>query len=383
MGENPAISGWRGACFGCAAMSTTTRRSACTPLSHAALGALLACALLGACGGGDKLAASGEAAPTRPASAKLTLGAYTTPREAYGKAVLPAFRAQWRKNGGGELTLQESYLGSGAQARAIVGGFEADVAALSLEPDIAKIQKAGLITHDWKAHEHGGVITRSIVVIGVRKGNPKRIEDWDDLARPGVEVLTPDVRTSGGAMWNVAAVYGAALRGQTKAAKGDTAAATKLLGDVLRNVEVFDKGARESLLSFESGLGDAIITYENEILVGKQKGQDYECVIPKSTILIENPVAVVDGYAKKHGTEALAAAFVAFLHTARAQRAFADHGLRPVLESVAAETAARFPSASDLFTIRDLGDWAGVQKALFDKGAAYDVALAAAQREGS
>jgi sulfate transport system substrate-binding protein len=196
-------------------------------------------------------------------------------------------------------------------------------------------------------------------------------------------VLTPDVRTSGGAMWNVAAVYGAALRGHTKAAKGDNAAALELLGGVLRNVRVFDRGARESLLSFEQGLGDAIITYENEILVGRAKNKDYEYVVPKSTILIENPVAVVDGYTKKHGSHEAATAFVAFLHTAEAQRAFAKHGLRPVLPAVASEVSATFPAVTDLFTIRDLGDWAGVQKTLFDKGAGYDSALAAAQRGGS
>ena len=349
--------------------------------------ALLASILLAAaCSGSSEKSAAPGSRAVGPAPAKsetrLTLGAYTTPREAYGTAVLPAFRAEWQKKTGGEITVQESYLASGAQARAITGGFEADIAALSLEPDIEKIKKAGLITHDWKAGEHGGMVTRSVVVIGVRKGNPKHITDWDDLAKPGVEVLTPDVRTSGGAMWNVAAIYGAALRGQTSAKKDDAAGATKLLGDVLHNVKVFDKGARESLLSFESGLGDAIITYENEILVGRSKGKDYEYVVPRSSILIENPVAVVDGYASKHGTASAATAFVAFLHTADAQRAFAKYGLRPVSAEVAKEVAATFPAVTDLFTIRDLGDWAGVQKSLFEKGAAYDVALAAAQRAG-
>jgi sulfate/thiosulfate transport system substrate-binding protein len=358
----------------------TSSRSRARPILFGALLAL-ACS----CGGdkGNAGKASGKDAPgAARAATKIAFGAYTTPREAYGSAVLPAFRAQWQQQTGAELTVQESYLASGAQARAIAGGFEADVAALSLEPDIEKIRKAGLISQDWKAGEHGGMVTRSVVVIGVRKGNPKQIKDWDDLARPGVEVLTPDVRTSGGAMWNVAAVYGAALRGQTSAAKGDNAAAIKLLGDVLRNVKVFDRGARESLLSFEQGLGDAIITYENEILVGRTKGKDYEYVVPKSTLLIENPVAVVDGYTKKRGTHEAATAFVAFLHTAEAQRAFAKHGLRPVVPAIARDVAATFPPVTDLFTIRDLGDWAGVQKSLFDKGAGYDAALAAAQRAG-
>jgi sulfate transport system substrate-binding protein len=337
-------------------------------------------ALAVSCGGETKpnagASSQANAAAKQAQAASLTLGAYTTPREAYGKAILPAFRKQWQAKHAQDVQFRESYLGSGAQARAIAGGFEADVAALSLEPDLETLRGAGLITHDWKAVEHAGVVTRSIVVIGVRKGNPKAIRDWDDLARKDVAVLTPDVRTSGGAMWNVAAIYGAALRGQTHAAAGDKQAAAQLVGAVLRNVKALDRGARESLLNFERGLGDAIITYENEILVGRSKGQDYEYVIPKATILIENPVAVVDGYAKRHGTLELARSFVEFLGTPEAQRAFAQYGLRPVSEQVASEVTARFPVVNDLFTIRDLGGWPQVQRALFDPGAAYDRALA-------
>lgn len=350
---------------------------------------------LAACGGGENGGDKAPSAPAAPAAepaakpneapaggATLTLGAYTTPREAYGKAILPAFAKQWAdQHGGQKVEFRESYLGSGAQARAIASGFEADVAALSLEPDIEKIREAGLIKHDWKAGEGGGMITRSIVVIGVRKGNPKQIKDWDDLAKPGVSVLTPDVRTSGGAMWNVAAIYGAALRGQTKAKASDPKAAEKLLGAVLHNVKIFDRGGRESLLSFEQGVGDAIITYENEILVGKSKGQDYEYVIPKSTILIENPVAVVDGYTQRHKNDELAKAFVAYLSTPEAQRAFSQYGLRPIAPAVASEVAAKFPSVTDLFTIKDLGGWPDAQKVLFDKDGAYDRSLALS-REG-
>lgn len=312
----------------------------------------------------------------------ITLGAYTTPREAYGKSVLPAFQRHHRERFGSEVAFRESYLGSGAQARAIIGGFEADVAALSLEPDIETLRGAGLITHDWKAGVHGGVVTRSVVVIGVREGNPKNIRDWPDLARPGVEVLTPNVRTSGGAMWNVLAIYGAAIRGHTKAPRDDPDAAIGLLASILRNVKIMDRGARDSLLTFERGIGDAIISYENEILVGRAEGKRYDYITPRSTILIENPVALIDANVDKHGSREVAQAFVDFLFTPEAQRSFAESGLRPVVGSVASELQGRFAPVQDLFTIRELGDWPQVQRLLFAEGGIYDRALEQSRKGG-
>ncbi len=310
----------------------------------------------------------------------LTLGAYTTPREVYGSALIPAFRARWQAQTGRELEVRESYLGSGAQARAIAAGFEADVAALSLEPDIVQLERAKLITHDWKSGPTRGVVTRSLVVIGVRPGNPQGIHDWQDLTRPGVEVLTPNVRTSGGAMWNVMAVYGAARRGQA-GVKPDEA--VDLLARVLANVRIMDRSARDSMLTFERGVGDAIITYENEMLVGQKKGKQYEYVIPRSTVLIENPVAVVDGHTRRHGSELLARAFVEFLVTPEAQRTYADHGLRPVSGVVEAEVARRFPEPGDVFTVEDLGGWAWVERDVFGEGAVYDRAVARARKAPS
>ena len=202
------------------------------------------------------------------------------------------------------------------------------MAALSLEADINRIQKAGLITQDWKSGPYKGMVSDSIVSFAVRPGNPKGIHDWADLAQPGLEILTPNPKTSGGAMWNVLALYGAAKRGFVEGvAKDDDAAAQDFLLKVLNNVTVLDKGARESITNFEKGVGDVAITYENEVLVGQQSGQDYELVIPRSTILIENPVAVIDAYADKHGTRDVAEAFVAFLSTAEAQEIFAKYGL--------------------------------------------------------
>lgn len=313
-----------------------------------------------------------EKAPEGAAAKKtiMVLGAYTVPKEAYQEEVIPAFCKVWKAQAGADLDIQQSYVGSGQQARAIVGGFEADVAALSLEDDVAAVQKAGLITHDWKNAPHGGMITRSVVALGVRKGNPKGIKTWEDLAKPGVEVLYPNPKTSGGAMWDVNAIYGAGLKiSSAKTGKPDPAYARSLLKRIQKNVKVMDKSGRESVTTFERGIGDVIVTYENELLPRIAAGQPYEIIVPDQTILIENPAALVDRYADKHGTRAVAEAFLAYLHTPDAQRAFARKGFRPVDEAVAKEFQAGFPVPSALFTIADLGGWDAVKKDLYgDKG---------------
>ncbi len=338
----------------------------------------LVAALLSACEGGGSASAarSGANGPVT-----LTLGAYTTPREVY-RRIVPAFQESYRARAGSPVELRESYLASGAQARAIVAGFEADIAALSLEPDIEKLEEARLVTHDWAAGAHRGIVSRSIVVIGVRAGNPKNIRDWADLARPGMEVLTPNVRTSGGAMWNVAAVYGAALRGHAGVPAGDSAAAVDLLAGILRNVKTMDRSGRDSMLTFERGVGDAIVTYENEILVGRMNGQRYEYVVPPGTVSIENPVAIVDAYVDRHRTRDAARAFVDFLFGPEAQRAFAEGGYRPVLPEVAEESRGRFPAPEHLFTVADMGGWKALHRDVFAEGAAYDRALARSRGEG-
>lgn len=329
-------------------------------LSALLLAALLLGTLAG-CGASGATPSAGNANEAAPAASggqvKLTLGAYTTPREAY-KELIPIFQKQWKEKTGQDVVFEESYLGSGAQSRAIVEGFEADIAALSLEADITRIQKAGLITHDWKAGTYKGMVSTSIVTFAVRPGNPKNIKDWADLAQPDLEVLTPNPKTSGGAMWNVLSLYGAAKRGFVEGvAKDDDAAAQEFLLAVLNNVTVMDKGARESITNFEKGVGDVAITYENEVLVGQMNGQQYDLVIPRSSILIENPVAVIDTYADKHGVREVANAFVEFLFTKEAQQIFAKYGLRSVDPSVAKETEAKYPPIADQFTIDYFGGW--------------------------
>lgn len=335
--------------------------------------------LLAACGGP---AASPTEASGGPAPAQLILGAYTTPREAYGE-IIPLFTAQWQESTGQTVTFEESYLGSGAQARAINEGFEADVAALSLDGDIAKIADAGLITHDWHIPPYNGMVSTSIVAFAVRAGNPRNIHDWADLAQPDLEILTPDPKTSGGAQWNILALYGAALRGHVEGVPADDeAAATEFLKSVLVNVTVFDKSARESITNFETGVGDVAITYENEVLVGRQAGQDYELIIPTSTILIENPAAVVDVYVDKHGSRAVAEAFVEFLFTKEAQEIFAAHGLRSLDPEVGAATTDQYPPVTDLFTIGEqFGGWAEAGPKYFGESGIYTQAIIAVQEQ--
>ncbi|MBX3014070.1 MAG: sulfate ABC transporter substrate-binding protein [Caldilineaceae bacterium] len=321
---------------------------------------LLVLSLLAACGGAN------PAATTNGSNAiTLTLGAYTTPREAYAE-LIPIFQAQWQEKTGQTVTFEESYLGSGAQSRAVVEGFEADLVALSLEADVTRIVDAGLITHDWKSGPTKGMVSTSVVAFAVRKGNPKGITDWHDLAQPGLEVLTPNPKTSGGAMWNILSLYGAAKRGFVEGVPAaDDAAAQAFLLSVLKNVTVMDKGARESITNFEQGVGDVAITYENEALVAQKGGQDYDFVLPRSSILIENPIAIVDTYVDKHGTREVAEAFVAFLLTEEAQTIFAQYGLRSVDPEVAAATAAQYPTLADEFTIDYFGGWAAATPAFF------------------
>ena len=334
--------------------------------------------LLTACGA----AASSTEPGDQPAAGKpvtLILGAYTTPREAYGK-LIPMFQALWKQKTGQEVIFEESYLGSGAQSRAVVEGFEADVVALSLEADVTRIEKAGLIKHDWRDTPTKGMVSTSIVVFGVRKGNPAGIQDWADLARPGLEILTPNPKTSGGAMWNILAMYGAARRGYVAGVpKNDEAAAQAFVGAVLKNVTVMDKGARESITNYEQGVGDVIITYENEILVGQKGGQDYEMVIPRSTILIENPVAIIDASVDKHGTREVAGAFLDFLLTPEAQQVFAEFGLRSVDADVAKATAESYPPVEDTFTIEEFGGWEKAAPDFFGDSGIYTQVMAQVQ----
>ena len=296
----------------------------------------------------------------------LIVGAYTVPKEAYEKEIIPAFQDHWKKKTGREVKIEQSYVGSGAQARAITEGFEADVAALSLEGDVDQIVKAKLISHNWKNQPWKGFITHSVAVIGFRQGNPKKIQDWEDLTRPDVEVLYPNPKTSGGAQWNVNAIYGAGLKmSQAKGGKPDAAYARSLLERVQKRVKVMDKSGRESVTTFERGIGDALVTYENEVLLRQMGGKALPFIISPATILIENPVALVDRYADKHGVRPLAEEFVKFLHTDGAQRSFAKFGFRPANPLISKEFEKKYPTPPLLFDIDYLGGWGKVMETIY------------------
>ena len=285
----------------------------------------------------------------------LSLVAYSTPREAYAK-LIPMFQAT---PAGKDVSFTQSYGASGDQARAVQAGLKADIVALSLAPDVDQLVKAGLVDAKWNRQSYRGIVTNSVVVFAVRDGNPKHIKSWDDLLKPGVQVITPNPFTSGGARWNVMAAYGA----WRKLGKSRGQAQEKLL-QLFQHVAVQDKSARDSLNTFLSGKGDVLLTYENEAIGAQLAGMKVQYVIPRSTILIENPIAVL----KTSDHKAEANAFLRFLRTPGAQRTFAENGYRPVNKGVAHEFAEKFPARPGQFTIEQLGlgGWDRVQKRFFD-----------------
>ena len=291
-----------------------------------------------------------EAEAALPA-AELALVAYSTPQEAYDQ-ITEAFS---KTPQGRNITFTRSYGGSGDQSRAVESGLTADVVAFSLEPDMTRLVKAGLVAADWNTGEHKGMVTESLTVLVVRKGNPKGIRTWADLVKPGVDVITPNPFTSGGARWNVMAAYGQASdQGRTEPA------GVSYLNKLFANVPVQDDSARKSLQTFTSGKGDVLLAYENEAIFAQQKGQAIDYVVPDDTILIENPVAATSS--SKHPEQAKA--FVEFLRGKAAQEIFAKNGYRPVLDGVKAPYD--FPEPAGLFDISAFGGWAEVSKKFFD-----------------
>ncbi len=283
-----------------------------------------------------------------------------------------AFAAHWKAKSGDDLKNKQSHGGSGKQARAVIDGLAADVVTLALAYDIDEIANRGLIAKDWqKRLPHNSAPYTSTIVFLVRKGNPKGIKDWNDLARPGISVITPNPKTSGGARWNHIAAWGYAL----KQPGGNEKTAQEFLTKIYKNVPVLDSGARGSTTTFiERGIGDVLVTWENEALLAiKELGPEkVEIVSPSISILAEPPVAVVDKVVDRRGTRKVAEAYLQFLYTDEGQEIAAKNYYRPIDEKIAKKYATQYPKLK-LFTVEEVaGGWNKAQKTHFADGGVFD-----------
>lgn len=289
---------------------------------------------------------------------QVMLAGNSVARNVYERGLIPAFKAEYAKTHPGHaVNFIESYDGSGAQTRAILSGLKADVAALSLSPEIDKLAAAGLAAKDWSSGTDGGVPATSVVVMVVRKDNPKEIRDWDDLMRQDVDSVLPNPETSGAAQWNVAAID--AWANVPANAIGELS----VLSRIRQRVKAFGKSGKEAMQIFASGVGDVIVGWECEALDRKAAGDAIDIVYPSTTIQMEPPVAVITS--KGQNPNASASEFVAFLNSPAAQEIYAAHNYRPHTPSATSKSQATFPVIKNLVTIEKLGGWPAVQKKLF------------------
>jgi sulfate/thiosulfate-binding protein len=339
--------------------STPSSSATATTLAIIALATLVVCLL-----------ALPESA-ARAADIALFNVSYDPTRELY-QDFNAAFARQYKAKTGDTVTIRQSHGGSGDQARAVIAGAPADVVTLALAPDIDAISERGLIAHDWQGRLDGrGTPYTSTILFIVRKGNPKHITDWGDLVKPGVAVVTPNPKTSGGGRWNYLAAWGYALRRPG----GTEASARAYLTRLYRNTVVMDRGARGATLSFtERGRGDVLLAWENEALrTVRELGRDrFELVAPSSSILAEPPVAVVDANVDRRGTRAVAQAYLEYLYSPEGQRIVARHNYRPTVEPYVRLTASMFPAMA-LFTVAEVaGGWPQAQQVHFADGGVFD-----------
>lgn len=308
----------------------------------------------------------------RPAMAATTLlnVSYDPTRELY-RAINPAFAAAWKAKSNEQISINQSHGGSGAQARAVLEGLQADVVTLALAADIDALARRGIVARDWQARlpRNASPYTSTIVFL-VRKGNPKDIKDWPDLLKPGVAVITPNPKTSGGARWN----FLAALAWAQRQPDASAPAVEEFMRRLLKQVPVLDTGARGATNSFvQRELGDVLLAWENEAWLARQEfGADaYRIVYPSVSVLAEPPVAVVDSVVDKKGTRAAATAYLEFLYTPQAQGIIAKNYYRPTDPAVAAQFAERYP-ALPMATIQDFGGWDTAQAEYFADGGMFD-----------
>ena len=326
-----------------------SRDSRAARASLAASAALALGVTFSACGSDSGSGGGGDGS----VSGEVSVVAYSTPQEVYEEKLGPAFES----GDGGEVDLAYSFGSSGDQSRAVEAGAPADVVHLALEPDMTRLVDAGVIAEDWADAQEAVGPQTSVVAFTVRAGNPKDIQDWDDLVRDDVSVITPNPFTSGGAKWNLMAAYGSVIEDG-----GTEEEALQFLEDILANTAVQDASASDALETFVSGEGDVLISYENEAIRAQDAGEDVEYVIPDSTIQIDTVAAIS---AESQNPEA-AQAFLDYLYTPEAQQLWADSGYRPVDPKVLEQNADKFPVPEGLFTIDEFGGWETVATEFFD-----------------
>ena len=309
---------------------------------------------------------------------EISLVSFAVTKEAHD-AIIPKFVEKWKAEHGQDVSFTQSYGGSGSQTRAVIDGLEADVVHLALALDTNKLVKAGLIETGWeKEAPNNGIVSKSVAALVTREGNPKNIKSFEDLSRDDVKWITADPKTSGIARWNFLALWNSAIKTGSSDAK-----AQEFVTKAYKNVPVLTKDAREASDVFlKQGQGDALINYENEVLLAQAKGEKAEYIIPDVNISIDNPIAVVDQYVDKRGTREVAEAFVQFLYTPEAQAEFVKVGFRPTDDTVIKEKSltAQFPSVKNLGTVKEYGGWSDVQKKFFDDGAMFDQIQAGSNR---
>ena len=338
----------------------TNRLTTARPQRLAALGAAgIAALALAACGGSSDATTSATASGSASGSGggtstQLNLVGYSTPKKAYD-ALTAAFAQTASGKGVG---FASSFGASGAQSRAVDSGQPADVVAFSTEPDMTRLVKDKLVASNWDVNPEKGISSDSVVVMVVRKGNPKHISGWSDLIKPGIDVVTPNPSTSGSARWNILAGYGA----QLKEGKSPAQALAYIKTLLTKNVSVQDSSASAALQTFTGGKGDVLLDYESDAISAEKKGDAVSFVIPKQTILIQTPIAVTAKSA--HATQANA--FLKFQWSPAGQKIWAEQGYRPVDPAVAKQYASKFPTPAQLFTIDSLGGWKQVKKTFFD-----------------
>lgn len=335
------------------------------------LAGITAAALLAGCGDSGEQGSGSGAATSSSEPVELLNVSYDPTRELY-EEFNAEFAAHWKEETGQDVTIQQSHGGSGKQGRAIIDGLEADVATLALAGDIDEVAKAGLTAEDWQTRlEDNSTPYTSTIVFLVRKDNPKQIKDWDDLAKEDISVITPNPKTSGGARWNYLAAWAFA----DQQFGGDEEKVKQFVGDIYKNVEVLDSGARGSTTTFvERGIGDVLIAWENEAFLSlNELGEDeFEIVVPSVSILAEPPVAVVDKVAEKKGTEKVAQAYLEYLYTDKGQEIAAENYYRPRNEEVLAKYADQFPDINLVTIDEDFGGWKEAQAKHFNDGGTFD-----------